>query len=168
MSDLRSWRPLKIMILVLALASIALSSPAFAQRLRIIPIPPGAKPEWTPVPEVPEVYYAPNLPTDVFRAHGKYYLYWDGYLYQAKKIKGPYNQVKQVPPFFYQIDPSLFKTYKPGTAGPAPGGQAPGAPAPGETLTPPPGTPTPIPPAPAEPEKPTGPEPPKPGGPKAM
>jgi hypothetical protein len=147
--------------MLLALAATLGGSPAGAERLRIIPVPPNARPQWVQVQNAPGVYYAPNIPTDLFQYRGKYYLYWNGYLYRAKKIKGPYNQVHQIPAFFYRIDPSYFKTY--GAQAP---GRAPGPP--GQAVMPPAGTVTPLPPA----EVPSGTAPvptaPPKGAPKAM
>ena len=139
---------------VLGLALTA--APVAAQDIHIDPVPPHVKPKWTPVPNVPGVFFAPNLPTDVFRRGGKYYFYWQGYLYRGSKPRGPWKSVTKVPAWFSEIDPSLFKTAAPGPGGPPagpPGGIAPMPPAP---TTPGLGTPTgpaeglaPAPPAPA-------------------
>ncbi len=115
-------------------------SPAAAQDIRIEPIPPHIKPQWTAVPNAAGVYWAPNIPTDVFRHGTKYYLYWEGYLYQGSKPKGPWKSVTKVPGWFSEIDPSYFKTApkevptppagQPGGPPGPPAGVAPGAPAP--------------------------------------
>jgi hypothetical protein len=98
------------LLLVVLLLGVALAAlPARAQ-IRIEPIPPHVKPQWTLVPNSPGVYYAPNIPTDVFRYRGKYYFFWGGYLYQGKKATGPWKSVTDVPAWFYQIDPAYFKT----------------------------------------------------------
>jgi hypothetical protein len=116
-------------LLVLLLLSVALASPPAWTQIRIEPIPPHVKPQWTPVPNTTGVYYAPNIPTDVFRYQGKYYFFWGGYLYQGKKPTGPWKDVIDVPAWFYQIDPSLFKTAQkegaPAFTSPAPPGPAP-------------------------------------------
>ncbi|MFH1597355.1 MAG: hypothetical protein ABIG94_13510 [Pseudomonadota bacterium] len=122
------------LLITLALGVALAGSPALAQEIRINPVPPHVKPQWTPVPGAPQVYYAPNLPTDVFRYRGKYYFFWAGYLYQGKKPSGPWKTVKEVPAFFHEIDAAYFKTVKkeggaptpPATA--APPEAAPGAP----------------------------------------
>jgi len=120
-------------LLIAAALGLALSgAPVAAQDIRIEPIPPHVKPQWTPVPNAPGVYYAPNLPTDVFRHGGKYYFYWQGYLYRGSKPKGPWKSVTKIPAWFSEIDPSLFKTAGTGPGGPPagpPGGIAPTAPA---------------------------------------
>jgi hypothetical protein len=127
-------RLLTSMLLAAALAA----SPALAQDIRINPVPPNVKPEWTPVPGAPQVYYAPNLPTDVFRYRGKYYFYWADYFYVGKKPSGPWKSVKEVPEIFQQIDQAYFKTAKPQAAPAGPtaappesGAPVPPAPAPG-------------------------------------
>jgi hypothetical protein len=37
------------------------------------PVPPGVAPAWTPVPSSPQVFYAPNVPADLFLLHKRYY-----------------------------------------------------------------------------------------------
>jgi len=121
-------------LLTAAALGLALSgAPVAAQDIHINPVPPHVRPDWTPVPNAPGVYYAPNLPTDVFRHGGKYYFYWQGYLYRGSKPRGPWKSVTKVPAWFPDIDPSLFKTAGTGPGGPPagpPGGIAPTAPAP--------------------------------------
>ncbi len=60
-----------------------------AQDIRINPVPPGVKPQWTRVPGTPQVSWAPNLPTDVFRYGGKYYFFWENYFYRGLPLKDP-------------------------------------------------------------------------------
>jgi hypothetical protein len=112
------------LLLAATLGLILLGTPASAQDIRIEPIPPRVKPKWTQVPNVPGVFYAPNIPTDVFRHGTKYYFYWGGYLYHGDKAKGPWKVVKKVPDWFPQIDPSYFKTYKKGGPAAPPTGPA--------------------------------------------
>jgi hypothetical protein len=110
------------LLLAATLGLILLSLPAAAQDIRIEPIPPHMKPNWTAVPNVSGVYWAPNIPTDVFRHGTKYYFYWGGYLYHGDKANGPWKVVNKVPDWFPQIDPSYFKTYKKeGAAAPSTG-----------------------------------------------
>jgi len=100
------------LLVTLALASALAGPPALAQEIRINPVPPHVKPQWTQMPGVPMVYYAPNLPTDVFRYRGKYYLFWEGYLYRSGKPSGPWKSMPEVPDWFYGINPGYFKTVK--------------------------------------------------------
>jgi hypothetical protein len=112
----RLFRVIAFLALVLALSG----SLAWSQTIRIIPIPPHVKPQWTPVPGAPQVYYAPNIPTDVFKHQGRYYFYWEGSLFQGPKPTGPWKAVTEVPAFFSQIGPEYFKTLKKEKPAPAP------------------------------------------------
>jgi hypothetical protein len=146
---------LKRLLTSLLLAAALAAPPALAQDIRIDPVPPNVKPQWTEVPGVPQVYYAPNLPTDVFKYRGKYYFFWADFFYVGQKPRGPWKAVKDVPEIFYRIDPSYFKTAKQ----PAPPPPPPAAPK--EEVTPIPLAPAPEtspPPAPAPPQAP-GPQP---------
>jgi hypothetical protein len=135
--------------------SLALSS-SWAQDIRIRPIPPRVQPQWVQVPGVPEVYYATNIPTDVFRYRGKYYFYWENYVYRGKSPKGPWKSLKTVPPWFYQIDPAYLKTAKknpPGGQGTAPGPYLPPQSLPPTQSVPPAIPQPPLPPPAGEPEQ---------------
>jgi hypothetical protein len=111
------------------LAIVALmAAPAVvgAQDIRINPVPPDLKPQWTQVPGAPQVSWAPNLPTDVFRYRGKYYFFWENYFYRSSAPQGPWKAVMKVPEVFYKVDPAYFKTpKKTGETPAAPGGAAP-------------------------------------------
>lgn len=122
---------------ILVVGLILMSGPAGAQTLRIIPVPPNVKPQWQAVPEAPTVSFAPNVPTDVFRYRGRYYLDWDGAWFQSRTLKGPWEHTSRPPRVLERIPPSYFKTAGRGPAMPGlgrgpqggmPGGpQAPGA-----------------------------------------
>ncbi|MBM4300007.1 MAG: hypothetical protein FJ121_00520 [Deltaproteobacteria bacterium] len=107
-------------------ALVAAAEAAGAQDIRINPVPPDLKPQWTQVPGAPQVSWAPNLPTDVFRYRGNYYFFWENYLYRGHAPQGPWKAVVKVPKVFYDLDPSYFKTVKKtGEAPAAPGASAP-------------------------------------------
>ena len=109
------------LLLLLAILALVAASEAFgAQDIRIEPVPPGVKPQWTQVPGTPQVYWAPNLPTDVFRYRGKYYFFWVNYFYQGSAPEGPWKAVVKVPEVFYQVGPAYFKTVKPAGEAPPP------------------------------------------------
>ena len=112
------------LLLLLAILALVAAPEAFgAQDIRINPVPPGVKPQWTRVPGAPQVSWAPNLPTDVFRYGGKYYFFWENYFYRGPAPEGPWKAVVKVPEVFYQVDPAYFKTVKKaGEAPAAPGG----------------------------------------------
>jgi hypothetical protein len=122
---------------IMGLAAALAGAPALAQDIRINPVPPHIKPNWTPVPGAPGVSYAPNLPTDVFKYQGKYYFFWENYLYSSKKPGGPWKSVTQVPAWFVQIDPAYFKTIRREAPAGVPGGSPASAPVPApETAAP--------------------------------
>ena len=132
-----------IRLLIIAALGLVLSgAPVAAQDIRIEPIPPQVKPQWTQVPNAPGVFWAPNIPTDVFRHGTKYFFFWQGYLYRGNKPKGPWKSVTQVPDWFSAIDPAYFKTLKkePGTPPAAPPEGLTPAPAPAPEAAPAPPT----------------------------
>ncbi len=118
----------RVLLAVLA-AGLFLAPAAQAQSPRIIPVPPEVIPQWTPVPGSPQVYYAPNVPTDVFRYQRRYYFLWEGIWYVSKSVKGPWHRVR-VPVALQRLDPSVLKMA--GGPGGLPGAAArPGLPGPG-------------------------------------
>jgi hypothetical protein len=161
-------RRLATLFLFLALGLALIGSPAQSQDIRINPVPPDVKPQWTKIPEVPQVSWAPNLPTDVFRYRRKYYFFWEGYFYRSHHPEGPWKAVQQVPEVFYKVNPSYFKTVKKAAGTPpAPEQPAPEQPAPEQKAriieVPPATPPPPAPPAPVEPQpEPREPQPPVP------
>ncbi len=114
----------RLLLLLTILALVAAPEAFGAQDIRINPVPPGVKPQWTRVPGTPRVSWASNLPTDVFRYGGKYYFFWENYLYRGSAPEGPWKSVKKVPEVFYQVDPAYFKTVKPAGEAPAPSPKA--------------------------------------------
>ncbi|MEW6660595.1 MAG: hypothetical protein AB1424_18290 [Thermodesulfobacteriota bacterium] len=146
----------KVTLMMAVLAAVTAASTAGAERLRIIPVPPQVVPQWTPMPDLPQVSHAPNLPTDVFRHRGRYYFLWAGIWYRSKNVKGPWMRVDPPPAILSRINPSYFKTLPQGGVQP-PGAEAPGQPPPGEVLLTPEGKPAvPPPPAPTPPTPPEG------------
>ena len=114
------------LLLLAIVALVAFPEAVGAQDIRINPVPPGVKPRWTRVSGAPQVSWAPNLPTDVFRYSGKYYFYWENYFYRGSAPEGPWKLLVKVPEVFYQVDPAYFKTVKPaGEAPAAPAGSTP-------------------------------------------
>lgn len=77
------------------------------------PVPPGVAPAWTRVPTSPKVFYAPNLPTDLFLLHQRYYYYSGGAWYQSKHLRGPWHPVRKPHPALYRVNRSFFKTPPP-------------------------------------------------------
>lgn len=107
-------------LLLLALVALTAAPEAFAASdININPVPPGVTPRWTKIPGTPQVSWAPNLPTDVFRYGGKYYFFWENYFYRGSAPEGPWKAVVKVPEVFYQVAPAYFKTVKPAEEAPA-------------------------------------------------
>jgi len=161
---------IKLLLIFALLAALFAGNPAGAERLRIIPVPPHVTAQWIPMPEVPQVFFAPNLPTDVFRHRGRYYFYWEGVWYRSNKIKGPWSRLEPPPAILSQIPPSYFKTMPQAGAQP-PAVAAPGQPAAGEVLLTPDGKPAVPPAAPTPPTPPSGayaPPPPAPAAPQPV
>uniref|UniRef100_A0A7C5ALI0 Uncharacterized protein n=1 Tax=Desulfobacca acetoxidans TaxID=60893 RepID=A0A7C5ALI0_9BACT len=104
----------------LILAVILGAGVVLAQTLRMVPVPPHLKPRWTPVPESPKVFSAPNVPADIFRGPGGYYLLLGSTWYHSRTLNGPWTLLHQVPEFLTAIGPGSFKaspsqTVKPGS-----------------------------------------------------
>jgi len=121
--------------------------PVLAQGgLRIIPVPPGVKPQWQAVQGAPKVSFAPNIPTDVFRYRGRYYLNWDGMWFESRTLEGPWDRPRRIPRALGRIHPSYFKTApgrgpsRPGLGGVPQAGTPAGPPSPGAFQ--PPGAPS--------------------------
>lgn len=94
-------------ILVLSIAMAA--SPALAASLTIVPTISIGQPNWVPVPGVPVVYYAPNIPADMFRYRGIYYYSYGGKWYQGRAVRGPWTVITAPPAAFYRIQAPYFK-----------------------------------------------------------
>ena len=77
------------------------------------PVPPGVAPAWAVVPTSPKVFYAPNLPADLFLLHKRYYYYYGGAWYQSKHLTGPWHPVRKLHPALYRVNRSFFKTPPP-------------------------------------------------------
>lgn len=77
------------------------------------PVPPGLAPAWAVVPSSPKVFYAPNIPSDLFLLHKRYYYYYGGAWYQSKHLMGPWRPVRKPHPALYRVNRSFFKTPSP-------------------------------------------------------
>lgn len=95
---------------------IFLAGAVGAQTVRTVPVPPHIKPQWTPVPESPKVFSAPNVPADVFRGPGGYYLSLGPAWYHSRTLNGPWTMVHQAPDFLAAIGPGSFKSPRAGAA----------------------------------------------------
>lgn len=128
-------RILGLLVMLIMAAAALTGGPAAAERLRIIPVPPNVTAQWMPLPDLPQVSYAPNIPTDVFKHRGRYYFYWEGIWYQSKNIKGPWTRQDHPPAILSRIQTAYFKTLPKGGAQP-PAAGAPALPPGGGMVTP--------------------------------
>lgn len=99
-------KALLLFLLVLLLGTQALTGPCVAAP----PVPPDLAPRWAPVPEVPGVYYAPNLSHDLFRYGSQFYYYNQGLWQIAQVLTGPWQVIANPPRVFYGIGPTYFKS----------------------------------------------------------
>jgi hypothetical protein len=74
------------------------------------PWAPNLAPQWAPVPQVPGVYYVPNLGHDLFRYHNQYYVYQQGRWHRGDRLDGPWAAIANPPQPFYNIGPTYFKS----------------------------------------------------------
>lgn len=114
-------RLLKVFLLVALLSAFAAPAwcqtavpPPVLQEVALpTPVPPGVAPAWAPVPTAPKIFYAPNIPGDLFLLHKKYYYYSGGFWYRSKHLRGPYRPVQKLPKALYRVDRRFFKTPPP-------------------------------------------------------
>ncbi len=98
--------PLLKKLLLLGLMTL-LVTPAWAGP----PLPPPlmVAPQWTPVPGVPGMQYAPGQALDLFQYGRGYYCFQQGQWYQTNSLGRPWVQTQNVPQPFYQIQAPYFK-----------------------------------------------------------
>jgi hypothetical protein len=99
----------KVLMLVFLITGLACSAAWARDQQFAPPLPPGFTPQWTPIPGVRGVQYAPNANTDLFRYGQRYYYQHDGRWYQGRNIAGPWQRVQNVPRSFHQIETNYFK-----------------------------------------------------------
>jgi hypothetical protein len=101
-------RPLAVLTLLGLIIAMAGSS-ALADGYATVPVIPPCTPNWSPVPGVPGVHYAPNIQTDIFRYRSSYYCQYRGRWYQGRTIGGPWTALQAPPATFYRIEAPYFK-----------------------------------------------------------
>ena len=82
----------------------------WAQPQSVPPPPPNQAPSWSPVPQVPGVYYAPNLTQDLFRYGNQFYYFSQGLWQIAQALNGPWQVIENPPPVFHEIREPYFKS----------------------------------------------------------
>ena len=93
-----------LVLLTLLMGNQAMADPRYAP-----PVPSDLSPRWAPVPQVPGAYYAPNLPSDLFRYGNQFYYYNQGLWQIARALTGPWQVIQNPPQAFYNIGPTYFK-----------------------------------------------------------
>jgi hypothetical protein len=96
-------------VVLLVLLALLLGNQALAGPGRVA-LPPNLAPQWAPVPEVPGVYYAPNLGHDLFQYGSQFYYYNQGLWQIAQALTGPWQVIANPPQIFYNIGPTSFKS----------------------------------------------------------
>ncbi|MFZ2088353.1 MAG: hypothetical protein WAU47_07235 [Desulfobaccales bacterium] len=99
-----------VMLTTVGLVLFLGGSWATADKIVVMPVAPACPPQWTPVPQVPGVQYAPNLGQDFFRYQGAFYNFLNGAWLRAPQISGPWVSVSQPPQVFYDIQAPYFKS----------------------------------------------------------
>lgn len=94
---------------ILGLSIAMAASPALAGGYAVGPVIPIVQPIWVPVPGIPGVHYAPNIPADMFRYRGNYYYRYGGRWYQGRAVGGPWAVVPAPTRAFYRIQAPYFK-----------------------------------------------------------
>jgi hypothetical protein len=117
-------RLLKALLLLTVCSSLAapawaqpcLAPPSYAPAYMAVPgpVPYGMAPAWARVSTSPRVFFAPNLPADLFLVKNKYYYYYGGVWYLSPGLMGPWCQVrKKLPRPLYRVSGSFFKSPPP-------------------------------------------------------
>ncbi|MDP2047130.1 MAG: hypothetical protein Q8L00_13070 [Deltaproteobacteria bacterium] len=104
----------RVLMLVFFITGLALSATSVnaqqsgVQQL-ISQLLSGLNPQWTQIPGVPGVQYAPNANADLFRYDQRYYYQHDGNWYRGRDMGGPWERVQDVPQRFRQIEAPYFR-----------------------------------------------------------
>jgi acetyl esterase/lipase len=105
---------IKVTAILLVLAACAAAGTAWSQPYQ--PPPPFEaydKPDWYPAPGSPRVYYAPNIPGDLFWVGSRYFYYHGGYWYRGDSMWGPWYPVRNLPAVLMRLDRGAFKQAPP-------------------------------------------------------
>ena len=66
-------------------------------------------PRWRAIPGAPGIQYAPDLNRDVFRYREECYFFDGSRWHRGRTYQGPWEQIAEPPPVFYQVEPQYFK-----------------------------------------------------------
>ena len=99
----------KVLLLVLICLAGSLQGLG-AQTQFVPPWSPNLAPQWSPIPQAPEVYYVPNLGHDLFRYGNQFYFYQNSQWLLGEALNGPWNVITNPPQVFYNIGPTYFNS----------------------------------------------------------
>jgi hypothetical protein len=102
-------KQLTVMLMAVSLFIFLTGSLAMADKIVVMPVAPAYPPQWTGIPNVPGVAYAPNIGQDLFRYHGDFYNFHGGTWFRAPGVSGPWVAVPHPPQVFYTIQAPYFK-----------------------------------------------------------
>ena len=104
-------------VLLLVLICLAGSFQSLEARTQFVPPwAPNLAPQWAPIPQVPGVYYVPNLGHDLFRYANQFYFYRNGQWLLGDGPQRPLERDYQSSPRFSIISGRLTSSRRP--AGP--------------------------------------------------
>lgn len=102
-------KKITVMMAALGLFVVLGGSLVLADKIVVVPVVPAYPPQWTAIPDVPGVAYAPNIGQDLFRYQDAFYNYQGGAWFRAPAVTGPWVAVPQPPQVFYAIQAPYFK-----------------------------------------------------------
>jgi hypothetical protein len=98
-------------VLPLMLVILFCGVPGLMAQPQYVPPPPTQlAPRWAPVPQAPNVYYAPNLGQDLFRYGNQFYYFSQGLWQIARALTGPWQVIQNPPQAFYNVPQEYFQT----------------------------------------------------------
>jgi hypothetical protein len=104
----KTMKNMTVMLVVVGFTIFLTGGLAAADRF-VPPMATASPPQWTAIPNVPGVEYAPNIGQDMFRYQGSFYNFQGGGWFRAPAINGPWVSMPQPPRVFHTIQAPYFK-----------------------------------------------------------